>query len=132
MAALAFLLVPLTAQAEACQGYPIDRCGSRDRESVVFCYVIQGGKMVSSTTSAQTLGAPGHEVLQVRTAPMLGLLADPMNAPLPFGTLWQEANGIPGLQTTASTCGTFEWWAECGSWMGPYNQFAAGTDTQLA
>ncbi len=121
-------LILLTAFApvgisEGCQPYPIGRCGDHDRESVVYCYEMVKGEIRSGTQSAVSLG-PIH----VRTEPTEGFAADAFESDLPFGSVFQEANGLPGLQMRPVTCGTFEWWAECDSWMGPYNTFRAGPD----
>ena len=146
---VATLAVPLPVHAETdCEPYPIGRCGAYDRERVIFCYEIVRGLMVSTTVEAVTLaldlapvreaaGLPAlpvedrTEVLHVRTAPTEDFVADVMNAPLPFESVYQETNHVAGLQMKRSTCAYFEWWAECDSWMGPYGEFTADGDAQI-
>lgn len=81
-----------------------------------------------SDASATPLVEGGLVVAYVRTAPAEAFAADPMTADLPFGSTWQETNAVAGLQREAVTCATFEWWAECDSWMGPYNAARVGPD----
>lgn len=127
LAVLLLLVAPvvavLPADAEGCAPYPVGRCGAYDRESVVFCYLVEEGVMVdASDASATPLLEGGVVVAYVRTAPTQAFAADPMTADLPFGSAYQETNGVEGLQRERVTCATFEWWAECDSWMGPYNE----------
>lgn len=126
---LAPALAALPVDAEGCAPYPIGRCGAYDRESVVFCYRIEEGIIVdASDMSATPLVEDGLVVAYVRAAPTEAFAADPMMADLPFESVYQETNAVDGLQRERVTCGTFEWWAECDSWMGPYNESRVEAD----
>lgn len=120
------------ASAENCAPYPIGRCGAYDRERVIFCYHGPPENMVDASSPAITVGRDGtNDVLHIRTAPTEGFAGDVMNAPLPFESVYRDTNFVKGLQVKESTCGMFEWWAECDSWMGPYNIFTAAADEQV-
>jgi len=147
---VAFVLPAMLATAEepaACNPEPIGRCGAYDREAVTFCYLLVAGKMVSATDSdAIILGGAALPQLPVqlpplvanlnfayvRAAPAVAFASDPWNAELPLKSIWKESNNAPGLQTKASTCATFLWFAECNSWMGPYAPRSTAADMLLA
>jgi len=126
MMALPFAVSP--ASAEGCNPYPVGYCSTIDREAVVMCYHLVDHEYVDATVEATALA----DAFYVRDGPAAAFAADPWAAPLPFRTLWQESNDVAGLQVEAVTCATFEWWAECDSWMGPYDEFEVAADAQIA
>lgn len=131
LAATTWAAAPALAEDE-CAPYPIGRCGAYDRERVIFCYRIAQGLMVSDTAPATTVHQnETADVLHIRTEPTEAFAADFMNAPLPFQSVYQDTNYVQGLQMRPTTCAMFEWWAECDSWMGPYNEDPTPADTQL-
>jgi hypothetical protein len=132
MALVALLTVPPTSAESQCEPYPVGRCGNFDREDIIFCFKIVGGLYVSGTTEAETLAIGETQIVHVRLAPTGSFVGDIMNAPLPFQSVYRETNAVAGLQMESVTCATFEWWAECDSWMGPYNEFRAEADEQIA
>ncbi len=139
------LILPEPAKAEdevPCDPYPIGRCGDYQRESVIFCYIIEGGEYVSATdeyvyaiggnnTVAEDTDEEG--LLYVQKGPTETFMDDPMMAPLPGSVLWEESNNVEGLQPDDFQCGTFVWFAECvpQQWMGPYNVNEKSADSQL-
>jgi hypothetical protein len=139
--ALAQLPAGVHADGKCLDPQPIGRCGAFDRENVVFCFVLVQGRMVSGTsTDAIALGGPklvgSHDNSDgrvfVRLGPSVDLLKDPYNAPLPRGDAFQDSNGVPGLQTQPVTCASFVWYAECGTWMGPFDPIQHAADAVVA
>lgn len=127
-----------------CDPYPIGRCGEYQRESVIFCFVIVDGLYVSATDDEATglvdlTGNTGDETglppvddarYYLRTGPAEAFVDDPFNAPLPFGTFYEETNFVEGLQPTDFKCGKWVWFAECvpQQWMGPTGVFSQPAD----
>jgi len=157
--ALVLPTVASVALAEPCNPAPVGRCGAFQRENVIFCYdtqtyaryhtfvsgtdtnaVIVGTAalpplpMLLPTVGDVDLDAKYHDanVLYLRLAPAQAFAADPYNADLPTKSVWQEANSVPGLQLKDVTCATFTWYAECNSWMGPYQESIVHPDTMVA
>ena len=123
--------IPFAVQAGTCNPYPVGRCGASDREQVTFCYQIVAGRMIDATDhhvlaigTSQGAALPDNTakgVVYVRLAPTETFADDPYESDLPFGTIIVETNTIRGAQLTPFRCGQFIWYAECDSWMGPYN-----------
>jgi hypothetical protein len=131
-AALAGALFPLTAvEASQCNPYPVGFCGESDRQQVEFCYRIVGGRMIdASDRHVVALGTAGgvdlpdnnaKGVIYVRLAPTETFVEDPYESDLPYQTAILETNTKRGAQLHPFKCGQFLWFAECDSWMGPYN-----------
>ncbi len=127
-----------------CEPYPIGRCGDYQRESVIFCYVVENGLYVNATDDEATglvdltgnaeeeTGLPPADEASyyVRTAPAEAFVGDPLGAPLPLGTLYEETNFVGGLQPQDFKCGKWVWFAECipQQWMGPTGVFSQPAD----
>lgn len=139
---LAVLPVPAVADEVPCDPDPIGRCGEHQRESVVFCYVIEDGEYVSATDeNVVVLGGESmvaedtdeKGLYYVQKGPAERFLGDVITAPLPGAVLFEEGNNVAGLQPTDFECGTFVWFAECvpQQWMGPYNVIDKPADAQV-
>lgn len=137
LAALAAAAIPLSVHAtDACEPYPVGRCGGFDRETIQFCYRTVGGRMIAATdTHVLALGtvegvalpdnnAKGLAYLRMR--PSEAFVADPYESDLPYDTLVVETNDVRGVQLAPFKCGSFIWYAECDSWMGPYSIMPTG------
>ena len=124
-------LMAATVHADECNPYPVGRCGEEDRELLVFCYHIVRGEMVDATDhhvvalgGSQGVALPENSAMgdaYVRLAPSEGFAADPYESDLPTGTIILESNAVRGVQLVPFKCADFIWYAECDSWMGPYN-----------
>lgn len=146
---------PVAARDE-CNPYPVGRCGATDREIVIFCYVPNRPSGVyADATDRHVLAVAGDDLttprpaslgpedviaedtganarVYLRLTPAERFADDPYDSDLPFSTVWQESNNAPGLQTARVRCGQFIWFAECDSWMGPYNIALLNADTLVA
>jgi hypothetical protein len=155
---LALPLLASVASADACDPYPIGRCGAYQREAAVFCWdaatFAKSHTYVSATDAdaiavgtsalpplpaalpppADAVYANNANLIYLRTAPLQAFLADPANADLPSKSVWKEGNNLPGLQTRDATCGTFVWYEECHppQWMGPIGLVNHAPDTLVA
>jgi hypothetical protein len=131
MLALVAAAVPVAVEATGCNPYPVGRCGESDRELVTYCYRTVGGLLVDATDrhvvaagTSQGAALPDNNakgVLYVRLTPTETFAADPMESEAPFATVILETNTIRGAQLLPFKCASFVWFAECDSWMGPYN-----------
>jgi hypothetical protein len=137
----------LTVADSECDPYPIGRCGAYQRETVMFCYVIAGGRYVSATDDTaiglvggeallgQKTGVPQVDdaLLYVRPRPTETFVNDPWNAPFPFQTAYKESNNVPGLQAKDFWCAQWVWFAECEpqQWIGPTGVIAKRADEKI-
>lgn len=144
LVALPLLLVGVAIPAasepdENCDPYPVGRCGAFQREATVYCYLpVPGGnenRVWPSPTDTHVVAVGGNPPnvvsvesgnagqFYVRLKPTETLVADPFEAPFPYGTVWKERNLFSGLQPAAYECANFVWFAECEppQWMGPFN-----------
>lgn len=147
---LAVLFVPLAAACHenGCDQPPFYECGAYQRETRTFCYYLEGGRYIRALEedvvnltappwSATPLGDPGVGLAETYQAylwlqPLKALVDNPFGAPL-SAVVYDESNGVQGLQARPFRCGTWVWYAEYppGCWLGPFNVLSMPPDQPI-
>ncbi|MGB0653145.1 MAG: hypothetical protein ACPGQL_08070 [Thermoplasmatota archaeon] len=98
---------------------PFDHCGN-DRDIAVKCWYYSGesDRVDYSDEASATIMIAGEATKYLRATAVTNLAGDLMNAPAPSALgLWEESNGMDGLQHMAGECQNYLWLDGCGFWM---------------